>query len=537
MKIRRRRFLTHAAASAATGAVAALGVLGGGAAHAQAQASERVLRRSRGGNLTTLDPHRPISAADMEIIADLFVGLTAVDARGEIVPGCAREWRVSSDGLRWEFTLQPNLFWSDGRALVAEDFVGSLRRLLAPETAALLAYRYDAIRGARELREGKGATVAFGVAAPAADRVVIDLVRPETDLAKLLAIAYVAPLHAIAKLGRDWAKPPAIVVNGAYRPIAWAQNGALVLEANPRRIGNAPIVSRVEWRMGIDDATRLRAFRAGELDVVQISDGAQLALARRELAATLHSQPFYGGGWVGLNLRRSALADLRVRRALNLAIDREVLCEKVRALGERPTWSLVPEAVRDYPQHAVPEEAAWPRARRLAEAQRLAREAGLSGAQPRQLVAIFSANTLTERTFLALGAMWAPLGVKVVARGMESRAYNVALTAGEFDLMDYGPFSAVQSATSFIGRFRSSSFLNYSGYREADVDRGIDLAESQRDPQERARRYVDVERRLLQDLPVLPLYSGVAHRLVASRVRGWTSNPGLALPSQFLSLS
>ncbi|MEY4358409.1 MAG: hypothetical protein RL469_1735, partial [Pseudomonadota bacterium] len=62
-------------------------------------------------------------------------------------------------------------------------------------------------------------------------------------------------------------------------------------------------------------------------------------------------------------------------------------------------------------------------------------------------------------------------------------------------------------------------------------------AESQRDPQERARRYVDVERRLLQDLPVLPLYSGVAHRLVASRVRGWTSNPGLSLPSQFLSLS
>ena len=169
----------------------------------------------------------------------LFVGLTAVDSRGEIVPGCAREWRVSSDGLRWEFTLQPNLFWSDGRALVAEDFVGSLRRLLAPETAALLAYRYDAIRGARELREGKGATVAFGVAAPAADRVVIDLVRPETDLAKLLAIAYVAPLHAIAKLGRDWAKPPAIVVNGAYRPIAWAQNGALVLEAN--QIGRAHV--------------------------------------------------------------------------------------------------------------------------------------------------------------------------------------------------------------------------------------------------------------------------------------------------------
>lgn len=535
MTIRRRRFLAATVASAVAGAV--VGASGLHSAAARAQAADRVLRRSRGGNLTTLDPHRPISAADMEIIADLFVGLTAVDARGAIIPGCAREWRVSPDGLRWEFKLQPNLFWSDGRALVAEDFVGSLRRLLAPETAALLAYRYDAIRGARELREGNGAAAALGVSAPAADRIVIELVRPETDLPKLLAIAYVAPMHAISKLGRDWAKPPTMVVNGAYRPIAWAQNGTLLLEANPRRIGNAPIVPRVEWRMGIDDATRLRAFRTGELDVAQISDGAQLALARRELAAALHSEPFYGGGWVGLNLRRAALADLRVRRALNLALDREVLCEKVRGLGERPTWSLVPEAVADYPQHAAPEEAAWLRARRVAEAQKLARDAGLSVAQPRELVAIFSANPLTERTFLALGAMWAPLGIKVVARGMESRAYNVALNAGEFDLMDYGPFSAVQSATSFIGRFRSSSFLNYSGYRQPEVDRGIDMAESQRDPQERARRYVDVERRLLQDLPVLPLYSGVAHRLVASRVRGWTSNPGLSLPSQFLSLS
>lgn len=471
----------------------------------------------------------------MEIIADLFTGLTAVDAQGAIVPGCARDWTVSADGLRWEFRLRPDLSWSDGRALLAEDFVGSMRRMLAPETAALLAYRYDAIRGARGLREGKSPATSLGVSAPARDRVVFDLERPETDLPKLLAIAYVVPLHVIAARGRDWAKPPEMVVNGAYRPVSWAQNGTLVLEANPRwQGGTSKIMSRVEWRMGIDDATRVRAFRAGDLDVAQISDGAQWALARRELGAALHSVPFYGGGWVGLNLRRAALSDLRVRRALDLALDRETMCAKVRALGERPTFSVVPEAVADYPRHAVPEQAGWARERRVSEALRLAREAGLSSSKPRELVAIFSSNPVTERMFLALGAMWAPLGVRVVARGMESRAYNLALNAGDFDLMDYGPFSAVQSAASFIGRFRSSSFLNYSGYRHPEVDRGLDLAESQKDPQERARRYLEVERQLLLDLPVLPVYSGVAHRLVAAGVRGWVPNPGLSLPSQFL---
>jgi peptide/nickel transport system substrate-binding protein/oligopeptide transport system substrate-binding protein len=175
--------------------------------------------------------------------------------------------------------------------------------------------------------------------------------------------------------------------------------------------------------------------------------------------------------------------------------------------------------------------------RRLAAARELLREAGVEPRRPQRLVAIFSANPLTQRSFLALNAMWAPLGLTVDARGLESRAYNLALSQHDYDLMDYAPFSAVQSATSFIGRFRSDSFLNYMGYADPEVDRLIDLAERQRDPAARAARYLEVETRLLRDYPVVPLYSGVAHRLVAPRVRGWVENPGLALPSIHLSLA
>ncbi|MFO1426146.1 MAG: peptide ABC transporter substrate-binding protein [Steroidobacteraceae bacterium] len=503
---------------------------------AAATRGDETLRRARPGNLTTLDPQRPLSAADMEIAADLFTGLTAVDARGAIVPGCAERWQVSADGLRYEFQLRPGLRWSDGTPLTAADFVASYRRLLAPATAALLAYRYDALRGARELRAGRAAPDTLGISAPDERRVVIELERPETDLLKLAAVAYVTPAHAIARLGRDWAKPPVIVVNGAYRPESWAQNGTLAAVRN-EHAGGVPATApaRLEWVMGLDDPTRLRLFRAGELHVAQIAEGSQLALARRELAAQLHSVPFYGGGWVGLNLRRPALRDARLRRALALAVDREVLALKVRQLAELPSESLVPEAVADYPHHAQPEHAAWPMARRLALARELAAAAGASPRQPRPLLAIFSANPLTERTFLALAAMWSPLGVRIEARGLESRAYSLALAQGEFDLMDYGVFSAVQSAASFIGRFRSGMFLNYSGYADPGVDRALDAAERQVDPLQRARWYLEAEQQLLRDYPAIPLYSGVAHRLVSSRVRGWAANPGLALPSQYLA--
>ncbi len=221
---------------------------------------------------------------------------------------------------------------------------------------------------------------------------------------------------------------------------------------------------------------------------------------------------------------------------LALAVDRQVIVDKVRALGERASDSLVPEAVLDYPERGSTDHASWPMSRRLSEAKTLAEALGLSRSRPQRLTAIFSSNNLTQRTFLALDAMWAPLGIRLDLRGLESRAYSLALNQGEFDLMDYSPFSAVQSATSFIGRFQSGSFLNYSGYSNTEVDRLIALAERQQAPPERARYYREAEQWLLRDLPVIPLYSGITHRLIGARVRGWTASAALASPSAYLSL-
>ncbi len=496
------------------------------------------LRRARAGNLTTLDPHRPISAADMEVAAELFEGLTGIDARGEVVPACAERWSVARDGREYRFELRADLRWSDGTPLTAADVVSSFRRLLAPATAALLGYRFDAISGARALRRGAGGPEGLGVLADGPRVVRIVLEHPDTDLLRLAAVAYIVPTHALARAGRDWAKPGAIVVNGAYRPVAWSQGGTLHLERSEAyRAPRAGQPAAVSWVMGIDDATRLRLFRAGELDLAQLAEGTQLRIARLELAARLRSAPAYAAGWIGLNLRRPALADARVRQALALAVDRRLLTERVRALGEQPTGSLVPDAVVDY--HGAG-RGAWseePTERRLAAARGLLAAAGVDRRRPLRLLAIFAAHPLTQRSFLALHAMWSPLGVRVEARGLESRAYNAALNAGDFDVMEYAPFSVVPSATSFIGRFRSDSFLNYSGYSNPQVDRLLDAAQRSAEAARRIQGYREVEAILLRDLPVIPLYSGFVHYLVANRVSGWPARPVFSIPSRFLSLT
>lgn len=499
-----------------------------------------VLRRSRGGNLTTLDPHRALSSVDLEVAAECFTALTRVDADGAIVPACASRWQISADGKLYEFVLRGGLRWSNGAPIEAADVVASIRRLLQPETGALLAYRYDAIKGAAVYRLGKTTGATLGVSAPARDRVTIELGHPDTDLLKLLALAYIVPTRLITLRGTDWSKPPSIVVSGAYLPMSWTPNGSLVLERQPhvqRAVHGATAIRRVEWLMGVDDTTRWRLFKSGELDLAQIGEPSVLTTARRELPTALRSTPFYGGGWVGLNLRKQSIRDLAFRRMLALSVDRPALVEKVRGLGERASESLVPEAVQDYPDRARPVYAGWSLSRRMAEAKALAESLGLSRARPRRLTAIFSSNNLTQRTFVALDAMWAPLGVRLDLRGLESQAYSLALNHGDFDLMDYAPFSAVQSAASFIGRFQSASFLNYSGYSSTEVDRLIALAEQQQAPTERARYYRDAEALLLRDLPVIPLYSGITHRLIGTRVRGSTASAALALPSAYLSIA
>ena len=473
----------------------------------------------------------------MEIAPDIFTGLTAADLRGQIIPGCAARWDVSADGRRYVFSLRPGLKWSDGTLLVAQDFVASMQRLLSPDTAAILAYRYDAIANAAAVRHGALPAAKLGVRALTPTAVQFDLQHAEVDFLKLLAVAYVVPGAQIAALGRDWAKPPRQVTNGPYTPVSWAQNGTLLLRRNPHFFGAVNVRAQtVSWAMGIDDATRLRLFQTDALDVAAINDGDALRAAQAQSAAALHSSAYFGAGWLGLNVLRPALRDFRVRRALSLAIDRTLLATRVRAMGEQPWESLVPPAVGDYVAAPPPEYAARSMPQRLALARQLLADAGVSAAKPLRLSGIFSANPLTQRTWIAIAAMWRALGLQFVVRPLESRAYNVALVGRDYDVMDYAPFSVVQSASSFIGRFHSDSILNYSGYRSTEVDALIERAEAQPTMAARVRDYAAAEQRLLADVPVVPLYAGVQHRLVAKRVAGWVDSPAFAAPSQYLNI-
>lgn len=497
-----------------------------------------VLRRVVSTEITSMDPQRTTGQVTTELAAELFNGLTYYDRNGQLAPGGAASWQASADGLQWEFRLRPGLRWSDGRPLAARDFVFTLRRYLAPETAAPQASRLDAIRGARDVRFGRAAPDTLAVSAPDERTVRIGLEHPDAQLPLLLSLAYCVPEHVVAVRGRDWSKPEFLVSNGAYALDSWAAGAKIIrLKRNPHYFGTAQVaIERVEWLTGYDDPTRMRLFRLGEVEIATIEDSGNLGMARRELAGALRSSPVCATGWIGFDTTRGITADPRVRRALSLAIDRRIITDKVRALGEQPSDALLPPGLPDCPQPQRPDYADWPMPQRIAAARELLRQAGVAPGSGRPLALGYAQSQTLRKVYLAIASMWNAIGIRSELQPLDGRTYNVALQKRQFDAFSYATFAQVLTASVFLDRFRADSPINFGGWKSPDFDRAFAAAERQPTIAQRAAAYAPAERILLRELPVVPLHAGIAHRLISPRVGGWVDHPGQSHPSQYLAM-
>jgi ABC-type oligopeptide transport system substrate-binding subunit len=208
----------------------------------------------------------------------------------------------------------------------------------------------------------------------------IELEYPDVELPTMLSTAYCVPEHVITPRGRDWLRPEFLVSNGAYALEQWAPGAKVIrLRRNPHYHDAARVaIPRVDWLTGYDDGTRLSLFRLGEVEDATIEDAGNLGAARRDLAASLRSSPEASVGWLGFNVTRGRMADPRLRLALSLAIDRRLITDKVRGLGEQPSDALLPPGLPGHGAPPLPPYADWPMPRRLATARELLRQAGIA---------------------------------------------------------------------------------------------------------------------------------------------------------------
>jgi oligopeptide transport system substrate-binding protein len=491
-----------------------------------ALAAPVVLNRGNSGDPKSLDPHFISALNESNIVGDLLLGLTTLDPQARPIPGAATRWSVSGDGKTWTFQLRPHL-WSDGTPVTARDFVFAWQRLLDPKTAAVYAYNLWVIKNAQRISEGRLPPSALGVSAPDDRTLVLQLEHPAPYLPELLThdTAYPLPRKTVLAKGSAWSRPENYVANGPYVPQSWVPNDHITLVKNPRFYDAAHVrIDIVNYYPTQDTEAALKRLRAGELDTQTPMPLSELDWMRAHMKAYMHNIPFLGLSYVAMNFRRPPLNDVRVRRALNLAYNREVMTTKVLKLGDPPAYNYVPPGIANYPNIARMDFARMPYAQRLEKARWLMSEAGFGPDNRLHLNYETIADPDQKRIAAVLQAMLRQIYVDLDITPVDFATHSRNMQNAEFDLGAAAWSADFNDATNFLDLFRTRSGNNLSKYRNPKFDALLDQAQQETDLKHRGEILLRAEKLALADYPWIPTRFRTTQDLVAPYVKGWIEN-------------
>jgi oligopeptide transport system substrate-binding protein len=529
----RRELLLTAPAAALIAACRGRGPGSGGA-----EASV-IYVRGNGPDPDSLDPQKARSVEAMVVLRDLFECLTRVGRDGAPLPAAAARWSVSADGTVYTFELHPGQSWSNGDPLTAADFVSGLRRLVDPATASQYAQVVGIIMNAPDVIAGRKPVETLGAAAPDDHTVVITLNSPAPYLPGLMAHPSTAPVHrpSLEKYGEQFARPGNQVSNGAFVATEWLQGSFIRATRNTHyRENPSNKLDGVKYLQIADENAELRAYRAGELHSTAVVPRGQFDWIRENLAAELHISPQLNTYFYGFNFDRPLFRDLRVRRALSMAIDRERLATSVLRVGELPANGWVPQGVFGYTPQTF-DYASRPMPERITEARKLLAEAGYGAAKPLTFELRYNTGEVHTKVAVAVASMWKEaLGVEAALAAVEFKSLLDDVSRRDVDLFRLSWAGDYNDPYTFLQYLKGDFGINLPHYRNAEYDRLLEAAARQPDVARRREQLEAAERLLLADHPLLPLYFYVNKHLVKPEVQGWHDNVLNVVYSRDLSL-
>jgi oligopeptide transport system substrate-binding protein len=511
------------------------------ACDAERPQEEAVLQRGLAADPESLDPHKSRSTEAGDVLRDLGEGLMGYSPEGELELRAAGSYDVSDDGLLYTFRLRPDARWSNGATVTAEDFVFAFRRLVSPETAAFYAHFVTDVENAADIIAGKKPVQALSVTAEEAFVLRIRLAKPTPYFVALLTHPSTFPVYAPAAVehGEAFARPGRFVTNGAYRLVDWQLGATIDLQRNEHYWNDsATAIDRVRYHVIPEPMVEFNRYRAGELHVTANVPSQAFERLREERPDELHVTRRLGVNYYGLNLTRPPFKDNpKLRQALSMAVDREVLTGQIIGRGEAPAYSWVPPGVYNYEPRRFAYADLAPEERRAA-ARRAYADAGYGEHNPLQVEIRYNTSDTNQRIALAVQSMWRDtLGVRTTLINEEfqvllSNVQAMAITE-VFRLSWSGDYN---DAHSFLQVLQSNASSNLAGYRSEEFDRLMQQAAEQTDAGRRRLFLEEAEGVLLADHPVIPIYFSVSKHLVSPEVGGWGDNVLDYHYSQHLSL-
>lgn len=475
-----------------------------------------------------IDPGVTNNSFAQYVLINCFEGLVTYDEAGSVVPGNAESWDISEDGTVYTFHLRQGLKWSDGSPLTAEDYVYSYQRVLTPETAAqYVNFFTDYVVNAKEFYEGTAGADELGIKALDENTLEITLIQPTAffiDLASMWCFDPVQKATVEANGDRWTTSADTYICNGPFKMSEINMGEGYVLVKNENYWGAENVsLEKLTFRLITDNATALTAYESGEVDGITAIPAADYSRLKANDTG-FHSVPSYGTTYYNINCAKAPYDNPLVRKALNLAIDRQALIDSILQGRGTPAYSYLAPGYsvdgKDITDGRSDNELTANA--NVEAAQAALAEAGYPNGEgfPTLQLSYYSSDTVKMIAEAIAEMLQNNLGITVEISSADWAVFYDSVQAGDYEVAAMGWSADYQHPMSFLPLFKTGDVSNNSFYSNSEYDALVEQVMSETDPAAAAGLIMQAEAIAAGDYCCLPLYYGINTFLLKDYVSG-----------------
>lgn len=492
-------------------------------------AKEQKLVRNNGAEPQSLDPHKIEGVPEANLARDQFEGLVNIDPNGEIRPGVAESWE-NDDYKVWRFNLRKDAKWSNGDPVTAHDFVYSWKRLVTPETASPYSsyLQYAHITNVDDIVAGKADPETLGVKALDDHTFEVTLSEPVPYLDKLVGHTSVVPVHkeTVEKYGNQWTSPKTFVSNGAYKLKNWVVNERIDLERNDQYWDNdKTVIDEVTFLAIPSEVTDVNRYRSGEIDMTNDTLPTDIfPRLQRDIPDEVKISPSLCTYYYEINNQKAPFDDPRVRGALKLALDRDIIADKVMGQGQKAAFGFTPPSTVDM-EAIEPQWFKLTQKERNEMAKQLLEEAGYNSSNPLTFNLLYNTSESHKKVAIAAAStLKQNAGINVKLENQEWKTFLDSRHQGNYEVARAGWCADYNEPSSFLNIMLSTSSNNTSHYKSEEFDEAMRNSITAKTEADRVKAYQAAEVILDKDSTIVPIYYYVKPRLVKPYVGGYSVN-------------
>ncbi|WP_157153522.1 peptide ABC transporter substrate-binding protein [Brachyspira murdochii] len=483
----------------------------------------------------TIDPSLNAQIYGVIYISHVFEGLTVRDRNNKISPGVAEDWEISADGKTYTFYLRTNSTWSDGKPVVAEDFVYSWQRQVDPKVASEYSYQHEPVKNAMAITRGEMPVDALGVKAIDDHTLVVELEAPTAYFLEVAAFPTFAPLRKdiIEQYGDSWTlKPETYIGNGPYIMSERNIDENIIMVKNPNYWNADSIVAeKITFVLMQNGAAAVAGIKDGSLHMAYEPPQQDIPTLMEE--GLIQIKPLIATYYYPINVTNEYLKDPRVRKALSLAIDRNYIVENVTKGGQKPASGWVPYAVNDVDGdfringgdlYDVSKEGY---SNNVEMAKQLLAEAGYPNGEGFPVIEFKTDPGNHVGIFEAVQQMWKEhLNIDSTITQIDNALLGQTLLEKNFMIGRLYWSADYSDPMSMMSLFTSYNTQNNGGYSNQRYDELIGEAMSTDDNNIRMKAMHEAEKILIQeDMGAIPIYFFTEPLLVNPKLKDFVYNP------------